>query len=129
VATRTREKAMAREEHSDDRPRAIAKYIRMSSRKAGVVLDLIRGKRVNAALAILAGTARSAVLPIEKVLKSAIANAENNLSLNRDDLFVAETYATQGPTLKRFSARARGSASRILKRTCHITVILDEVES
>lgn len=129
MATRTREKAIARAENADNRPRAVAKYIRMSSRKVGAVIDLIRGKRVNAALAILAGTARSAVLPIEKVLKSAIANAENNQNLDRDDLYIAEIYASQGPTLKRFSARARGSASRILKRTSHITVILDEVES
>lgn len=129
MATRTREKAMAREEYADDRPRAVAKYIRMSSRKVGAVIDLIRGKKVDAALAILSGAVRSAVLPVEKVLKSAIANAENNLNLDREDLYIAEIYASQGPTLKRFSARARGSASRILKRTSHITVILDEVKS
>ncbi len=129
MATRTREKTMAREEYADDRPRAVAKYIRMSSRKVGAVIDLIRGKKVDAALAILSGAVRSAVLPVEKVLKSAIANAENNLNLDREDLYIAEIYASQGPTLKRFSARARGSASRILKRTSHITVILDEVKS
>lgn len=129
MATRTREKATAREEFADVRPRASAKYIRMTSRKVSAVLDLIRGKKVNAALAILAGTTRSAVLPIEKVLKSAIANAENNKNLDRDNLYIAEIYANQGPTLKRFSPRARGSASRILKRTSHITVILDQVKS
>jgi len=129
MATRTREKTLAREEHADGRPRAIAKHIRISSRKVGIVLDLIRGKRVGVALAILTGTPKSAVLPIEKVLKSAIANAENNKNLDREDLYIAEIYANQGPTLKRFSPRARGSASRILKRSSHITVILDEVKS
>jgi len=129
MSTRVREKALARAANADTRPRAIAKYIRMTSRKIGAVSDLIRGKKVSAALAILAGTPRSAVSPIEKVLKSAIANAENNLSMDRESLYVAEIFATQGPTLKRFSPRARGSASRILKRTSHITVILDKVKS
>jgi len=128
VATRTREKAIAREEFADNRPRALARYIRISSRKVGAVIDLIRGKKVDAALAILAGTVRSSVLPVEKLLKSAIANAENNLNLDREDLYIAEIYASQGPTLKRFSPRAKGSASRILKRTSHITVILDQVK-
>jgi len=128
VATRTKEKTRMREDNADNRPRAVAKYVRMSSRKMGAVMDLIRGKRVNAALAILTGTSRAATTPVEKLLKSAIANAENNLNLNRDDLYVAEIYANQGPTLKRFSPRARGSTSRILKRTSHITVVLDEID-
>lgn len=128
MATRSKEKARIRKENADTRPRAIAKYIRMTSRKMAAVMDLIRGKKVNAALAILTGTSRAAVSPIEKLIKSAVANAENNQNLNRDDLYIAEIFACQGPTLKRFSPRARGSASRILKRTSHITVVLDEVD-
>ena len=89
-------------------------------------MDLIRGKSVKEAEAILQYTPRTATEPVMKVLKSAIANAENNLELNRDDLFVAEAYANQGPTLMRYRPRAHGRASRIRKRTSHITVILDQ---
>jgi large subunit ribosomal protein L22 len=90
------------------------------------VVDLIRGKRVNDALATLMYTPKAASPVVEKLLKSAIANAENNLSMDRDDLYVAEVYADPGPTLKRFIARSRGSASPILKRTSHITIVLDQ---
>ncbi|MDR3051308.1 MAG: 50S ribosomal protein L22 [Oscillospiraceae bacterium] len=126
MATRTREKAAARKENRDKRPRAIARYIRISPRKARIVIDLIRGKKVNDALAILMYTPKAASPIVEKLLNSAIANAENNLSLDRNDLYVAEVYANPGPTLKRFVARARGSASPMLKRTSHITVVLDQ---
>jgi len=125
VATRIREKAKARRENKDTRPRATAKYIRMSSRKVKAVLDLIRGKSVDEAQAILQNTRRAAVEPIMKVLNSAIANAENNLEMSRDTLYVAETFANQGPTLKRIRPRAQGRATRIRKRTSHITIILD----
>ncbi|HHT86129.1 MAG TPA: 50S ribosomal protein L22 [Clostridiales bacterium] len=118
-------RAQRRRENADRRPRATAKYIRISSRKVKVVIDLIRGKKVNEARAILQFTPKAAALPVLKVLNSAIANAENNLNLSADNLYVAETFANQGPTLKRFRARARGSAARILKRTSHITIILD----
>ncbi len=128
MATRMREKAKARKENKDTRPRAIAKYIRMTPRKVRAVIDLIRGKSVNEALAILANTPRAATKPVMKVLKSAIANAENNMNLSQDNLYVAEAYADQGPTLKRIRPRARGMAYMIRKRTSHITVVLDEIK-
>ncbi|MBZ4663295.1 MAG: ribosomal protein [Caloramator sp.] len=106
--------------------RAHARYIRMSPRKIKVVLDLIRGKKVNEALAILKHTPRAAAPVVEKLLKSAIANAENNHNMDINKLFVAETYANQGPTLKRFRPRAQGRAYRIRKRTSHITMVLKE---
>ena len=128
MATRIREKAAARKENADKRPRAVARYIRISSRKVKLVADLIRGKSVQEAKAILLYTPKSAAPVTLKLLNSAVANAENNLELNRDDLYVAEVYAGQGPTLKRYRARAKGRASRILKRTSHITIILDQVK-
>ena len=129
MAKRMKEKAAARKEARDRRPKAIAKYIRISSRKVRIVIDLIRGKQVDEALAILRFMPKAASPVVEKVLLSAIANAENNPPyLNRDNLYVAEVYANQGPTLKRFRPRAKGSASPILKRSSHITVILDEIK-
>ena len=122
-----REKSAARKANADKRPRAIAKYVRISSRKVKVVIDLIRGKSVAEAKAILAFTPKAASEPVLKVLNSAVANAENNLDMSADQLFVAEVFANQGPTLKRFRPRAQGRASRIRKRTSHITVILDKV--
>lgn len=127
MATRSREKSVARKANADKRPRAIAKYVRISSRKVKVVIDLIRGKSVAEAKAILAFTPKAASEPVLKVLNSAVANAENNLDMSADQLFVAEVFANQGPTLKRFRPRAQGRASRIRKRTSHITVILDKV--
>ena len=118
-------KAAARAAGADKRPRAIAKYIRISPRKVKIVIDLIRGKQVDQALAILMYTPKAAAPVVEKLLNSAIANAENNLQLSRDELYVAEVYANQGPTLKRYVARSRGSASPMLRRTSHITVVLD----
>lgn len=126
MATRSREKTLARRENRDRRPRAIARYVRISSRKVKVVIDLIRGKSVTEAQAILAYTPKSASPIVEKLLNSAIANAENNLDLSRDALYVAEVFANQGPTLKRFRPRAQGRATRIRKRTSHITIILDQ---
>ena len=125
MATRTREKTEARKQGADKRPRAIAKYIRISPRKVKIVIDLIRGKQVDQALAILMYTPKAAAPVVLKLLNSAIANAENNLQLNREDLYVAEVFANPGPTLKRYVARSRGSASPMLKRTSHITVVLD----
>lgn len=106
--------------------KAYAKYIRMSPRKVRVVLDLIRGKKVGEALAILKHTPRAAAPVVEKVLKSAMANAENNHNMDVAKLYVAETYAGQGPTLKRFRPMDHGKAFRILKRTSHITMVLKE---
>lgn len=125
MATRVREKARERRENKDMRPRATAKHVRISSRKVKLVIDLIRGKSVDEANMILAQTPKAAALPVLKVMNSAIANAENNLEMSRDDLYIAEVYANQGPTWKRIMPRARGSADRIRKRTSHITVVLD----
>ncbi len=128
MATRQREKAAARQENKDKRPKAIAKYVRISSRKVKSVIDLIRGLSVADAKAVLMGTPNGATEPVSKVLNSAVANAENNMNLSADNLFVAEVYADQGPTLKRFRPRAQGRATRIRKRTSHITIILDQVK-
>ncbi len=128
MATRSREKSAARRENRDVRPRAIARYVRISSRKVKVVIDLIRGKSVNEAQAILMYTPKAASPVVEKLLNSAVANAENNLDLSRDTLYIAEVFANQGPTLKRFRPRAQGRASRIRKRTSHITIILDQAK-
>ncbi len=128
MATRSREKTAKRRENADKRPHATAKYIRISSRKAKSVVDLIRGKSVREAEAILQYTPKAATEPVAKLLKSAVANAENNLDMNRDDLFVAEVYANQGPTLMRYRPRAHGRASRIRKRTSHITIVLDQAK-
>ena len=106
--------------------RAIAKYVRMSPMKVGVVLDLIRGKNVNEAFAILQYTPKDAAVVINKVLKSAVANAENNHDLNVENLYVAETFVGAGTTLKRFRTMDHGKAFRINKRTSHITVVVKE---
>jgi len=128
MATRSKEKTALRRATADKRPKAHARYIRISSRKVQIVIDLIRGKKVNDALAILMYTPKSAAPIVEKLLNSAIANAENNMMLNRDSLYVAEVYANAGPTLKRYWARSHGRADTILKRTSHITIILDEAK-
>jgi large subunit ribosomal protein L22 len=106
--------------------KAIAKYVRIAPRKARLVIDLIRGKEVGEAIAILRHTPKAASPVIEKVLNSAIANAEHNLSLDVNKLKVAEVFVNPGPTLKRFRPRAMGRASRIHKRTSHITVVVSE---
>ena len=106
--------------------KAIAKYVRMSPIKVGAVLDLIRGKDVREASAILQYTPREAAVAINKVLKSAVANAENNHGLEADRLFVSEAYVGQGPTLKRFRPMDHGKAFRINKRTSHITLVVKE---
>ena len=128
MATRSREKAAERRENRDRRPRAIARYVRISSRKVKVVIDLIRGKSVREAQAILMYTPKAASPVVEKLLNSAVANAENNLDMSGDTLYVAEVFANQGPTLKRFRPRAQGRASSIRKRTSHITIILDQMK-
>ena len=106
--------------------RAEAKWVRLSARKARVVLEHIRGRTVPEARTILAFTQRAAALDIEKVLRSAVANAETNplLHWNGDDLVIKAAYADEGPTLKRWKPRARGRVNRIFKRTCHITIEL-----
>ena len=116
---------------TDDRQtvRAQAKWVRMSPRKARLVLDHIRGRSVPEARTILAFTPRAAATEIEKVLRSAVANAEANHGLDGDELLVQAAYADEGPTLKRWRPRARGRANRIRKRTCHVTLVLVEPEA
>ena len=126
MATRVKQKAAARKANADKRPRAVAKYVRVSPRKVQIVIDLIRGKQVDDALAILMYTPKSAAPVVEKLLNSAIANAENNLEMSRDSLYVAEVYANQGPTLKRYWARSHGRADLIKKHTNHITIVLEQ---
>lgn len=106
--------------------RAQAKYIRISARKTRIVINLIRGKSVGEALSILRFTPKAASEPIEKVVRSAAANAEHNYSMNADKLYIAEAFADVGPTLKRFHPRAQGRMYSILKRSCHITVVVKE---
>lgn len=101
---------------------ATAKYVRMAPRKVRMVVDQIRGKQVDRALEQLAFTSRAAAEPVAKTLRSAIANAENNNGLRANNLYVKYAYVDEGPTLKRIRPRAKGSASRINKRTSHITV-------
>ena len=123
---RTYSKAVQRAEKKDRRPMAKAKYIRISPYKVRAVLDVIRGKEYREAVAILENLNKSSSEPVLKVVKSAGANAENNLGMSTANLYVAECYADQGPTLKRYMPKAHGRAGGLLKRTSHITVILDE---
>ena len=106
---------------------ATLRFARISARKVKIVADLIRGKKVDEALAIVKFTPKASSEMIEKLLKSAIANAENNHGMNRGNLVVSEIYANQGPTLKRIRPAAKGSAVRIRKRTSHVTIKVREV--
>lgn len=115
-----------RNAQKDTRPSARLSYARVSVQKACFVLDAIRGKNVETALAILEYNPRYASGLIKKLIESAIANAENNNGMNRENLYVAECYANKGPTMKRVRPRAQGRAYRIEKKTSHITVVLDE---
>ena len=106
--------------------KAIAKNVRIAPRKARVVMDIIRGKSVADAFAILKFTPKVGAEIIEKVLKSAVANAENNFDMNVYNLYVSTCFVDQGPTMKRIHPRSRGQAFKILKRTSHITVAVEE---
>ena len=108
--------------------RAELKYARISSRKVKIVADLVRGKNVDEALSIMKFTPKASTEILEKLLKSAIANAENNHGMNHEKLYISEIYANQGPTLKRIRPAAKGSAVRIRKRTSHITIVLREMD-
>ena len=129
MATRIREKTAARKANADKRAKAVAKYVRISPSKVRIVLNVIRGKKYEDAVAILKNMPNSGAEYVVKVLESAGANAENNLGLNKADLVVAETYVDGGPTLKRFQPVSKGRAHSIKKRTSHITVILDEAKA
>ena len=115
-----------RNEVRDTRPSAKLSYARVSVQKACFVLDAIRGKSVNEALAIVTYNPRYASSLVKKLLESAIANAENNNQMNPENLYVAECFANKGPTMKRIHPRAQGRAYRIEKRMSHITIVLDE---
>lgn len=130
MAKRIREKAQKRIENKDKRPYAIAKHIRISPSKMNLTLSTIRGKDVTSALATLKFLPNGASEVAYKVLASAVANAENNpnYGYSREELIVSEAFATPGPTLKRMWPRSHGSADRILKRTCHVTIKLDKIE-
>ena len=123
---RSQVKRQRNENNKDTRPSAKISYARVSVTKACFVLDAIRGKDVNTALAILQYNNRKASKIIYKLLKSAVANAENNNGLKAENLYVAECFANKGPTMKRIHPRAQGRAYRIEKKTSHITVVLDE---
>ena len=106
--------------------KASANMVRIAPRKARLVVDLIRGRQIGEALSILAYTNKAATPIVEKVLKSAIANAEHNFDMNIENLVVTEAYVNEGPTLKRFRPRAMGRASRINKRTSHVHIVVSE---
>ena len=106
--------------------KAHLKYIRISPRKVGIVLDLIRGKDTETAMAILKNTNKIAAESLIKLLKSAVANAEHNFGMDASNLYVSECFVCPGPTMKRIMPRAKGSADRILKRTSHVTMAVKE---
>ncbi len=122
-AERREAKALASQRET---AKAVARHIRMSPMKVNLVLDLIRGRNVDEALAILDYTRKDAAVVIAKVLRSAVANAENNQEMDRDALYVTECHVGPGPTLKRYQPRAQGRAFQILKRSSHITVVVAE---
>lgn len=109
--------------------KAIAKYVRISPRKVRIVIDLIRGKSIEDAFAILKFTPKRGAVLLDKVLRSAVANAENNFDMDVDRLYISRCFVDQGPTLKRIHPRSRGQAFAILKHTSHITVVVAEKES
>ncbi|MCD8306909.1 MAG: 50S ribosomal protein L22 [Clostridia bacterium] len=125
MASNTNRKVKRLEETRDKRPYARAKYLRISPYKIRTVLALIRGKSVEEAEAILTYTNKGGCLEVKKVLQSACANAEHNNNMDRSDLYVAECFADKGPDLKRMQPVSKGRSHAILKRTCHVTVILD----
>ena len=108
--------------------KAYLRHVRIAPRKVQIVLDLIRNKPVDVAMAVIKNTPKAACEPLEKLFKSAIANAENNHNMSKDSLYVAECYVTPGPTMKRIRPRAQGRAFSVLKRSSHITLVLKEKE-
>lgn len=126
MASNTRDKKELHRTRDEKRPHASIRHVRVSSRKAKLIIDQIRGKDLNEALAILRLTPHAAAPVLFKLVASAAANAVNNLEMDRDSLYIAEIYANPGPTLKRFMPKARGSASSMLRRTSHFGVVLDK---
>ena len=129
MATRSREKSAARKQNAEKRPFAVARYQRISPSKVRIVLNVIRGKKYDDAVAISKNMPNSGASYAIKVLESAGANAENNLGLNKSDLIVSEAFADGGPILKRFQPVSKGRAHSIKKRTSHITIILDVAQN
>lgn len=109
--------------------KAVAKTVRIAPRKVRLVLDLIRGKELGEAMSILQLTNKRASPVVEKLIKSAVANAEHNYDMDVDHLIVSEAFADEGPTLKRFRPRAQGRATKINKRTSHVTIVVAEPAS
>ena len=128
MAKRMKEKKEERLANKDTRPHATASFVRMSPSKVARVLDGIRGKKLAEALAMLEIAPYYSAEEVKAVVNSAAANAEHNLGLSKDDLYVAECFANGGALLKRMMPRAKGRGVRILKRTTHITVVLDTVK-
>jgi len=132
TAKKAADKKPAKEEKKVEKPakpmpteaRCIAKNVRLTPRKARLVIDLVRGKDVKVALGILANTNRAASTPVAKCIKSAAANATNNFGMDENSLYVATIYANDGLKMKRYLPRAKGSASGLVKRNCHITVVV-----
>ena len=106
--------------------RAVARYVKISPQKAGLIMDEVRGKKVDEALRVLSFSPKKGARLLKKLINSAVANAEANKEIDVDTLFIKRLYADQGPVMKRFQPRAMGRATRIRKRTSHLTVILDE---
>lgn len=129
MAKRMKLKAEERKQNKDPRPTAHARYIRISPTKVRVVIDTVRGKSVDEALAMLRYTPKAAAEAVYKVIASAAANAEHNKNLSREDLYVAEIFADCGPILKRMQPVSKGRGHRINKRTSHITAILDTMDA
>jgi len=127
AGSRSQYKQQRNKENRETRPHAIHKFARISDRKARIVLEQIKGKGVAQAAAILQFNPRYGADLVGKVLKSAVANAEENLSMDASNLYVQEVFADQGPTLKRIQPVSKGRAHRINKRTSHITIILNEL--
>lgn len=117
-------KAEAPKKPAPTEARAIAKNVRLTPRKARLVIDLVRGKDVKVALGLLANTNKAASLPVSKLIKSAAANAVNNFGMDEDSLYISEIYANDGLRMKRYLPRAKGSASGLVKRNCHLTVVV-----
>ena len=124
AAKKAEKKVEAPKKPAPTEARAIAKNVRLTPRKARLVIDLVRGKNVKEALGLLAMTNRAASEPVSKLIKSAAANAVNNCGMDEDSLDIAQIWANDGLRMKRYLPRAKGSASGLVKRNCHLTVVV-----
>ena len=123
-AKKAEKKVEAPKKPAPTEARAIAKNVRLTPRKARLVIDLVRGMNVKEALGLLENTNKAASTPVAKLIKSAAANATNNFGMDEDSLYISEIYATDGLRMKRYLPRAKGSASGLVKRNCHLTVVV-----